>query len=158
MGDRLCSANPCGDLSRESNMVAGRHEQPHAPDLQDQQLVRALRDCRMLGQEDADDLVPMGLSGTTGATVPRTAQVPGRLADTEERGLKELLVDALVFLREASACSVKANASSRNQLHLLGGLVIAGQIKSRSSPRNQLHLHEVVRRKSDGLLACLAEA
>ena len=34
----LCRANPCRDSSRESSMVAGRHEQTHTPELQDQEL------------------------------------------------------------------------------------------------------------------------
>ena len=34
----LCCANPWGDSSRESSMVAGRHEQTYPPDLQDQEL------------------------------------------------------------------------------------------------------------------------
>ncbi len=38
IGIRLCCANPCGDSSRESSMVAGRHDQTHTPDLPDHEL------------------------------------------------------------------------------------------------------------------------
>ena len=37
-GKRLCCTNPVRDSSRESSVVAGRHEQTHTPELQDQEL------------------------------------------------------------------------------------------------------------------------
>ncbi len=36
---RLCCTNPVRDSSCESIVVAGRHEQTHIPNLQDQELV-----------------------------------------------------------------------------------------------------------------------
>lgn len=35
---RLCCTNPVRDSSRESSVVAGRHEQTHTPRLQDKEL------------------------------------------------------------------------------------------------------------------------
>ena len=35
---RLCCTNPMRDSSRESNVVAGLHEQTYTPHLQDQEL------------------------------------------------------------------------------------------------------------------------
>jgi len=51
------------------------------------------------------------------------AQVPGHLADTEERGLQELLVDlthqAEVLIGLAFGCVVEGRARNRQQLALL---------------------------------------
>lgn len=35
---RFCCTNPVRDSSRESSVVAGLHQQKHAPELQDQEL------------------------------------------------------------------------------------------------------------------------
>lgn len=38
ISDRLCCTNPVRDSSRESSVVAARHEQTDTPDLQDSEL------------------------------------------------------------------------------------------------------------------------
>ncbi len=52
---RLCCTNPVRDSSRESSVVAGRHEQTDAPDLQDPELAELQRSAQAPGL--ADDLV-----------------------------------------------------------------------------------------------------
>jgi hypothetical protein len=45
---RLCCTNPVRDSSRESSVVAGWHEQTYTPRLQDPELARLQRSCRVV--------------------------------------------------------------------------------------------------------------